>query len=78
MINPLFVKLFGNMVENKINKWVEEKEKCVKVQANFRPKHSTIDHGITLRHIVEKEREEREEVFVVLLTSRRLLTQSLG
>jgi hypothetical protein len=51
MINPSFAKLFGSMLENRINKWVEEGDKRDKGQACFRPKHSTIDRGITLRHI---------------------------
>ena len=54
MINPLFAKLFGSMLENRISKWAEERGKRAKGQAGFRPKHSTVDHGITLRHIIEK------------------------
>ena len=54
MINPLFANLFGNMVENIIRKWAEVKEKRAEGQEGFRPKHSIVDHGITLRHIIEK------------------------
>ncbi|XP_059075152.1 uncharacterized protein LOC131875139 [Cryptomeria japonica] len=54
MIDPLFAKLFGSMIENRISKWVEENHKRAKGQANFKPKHSTVDHGITLRRIIEK------------------------
>ena len=54
MINPLFAKIFGSMVEDKISKWEEVKEKRARGQADFRLKHSTVDHGITLIHIVEK------------------------
>ena len=60
MINPLFAKLFSSMVENRISKWAEVKENRAKGQAGFRPKHSTKDHGITLRHIDEKVWEENE------------------
>jgi hypothetical protein len=63
MINPLFAKLFGSMLENRISKWAEEGDKRAKGQAGFRPKHSTIDHGITLRHIIEKVWEKKEEAF---------------
>jgi len=63
MINPLFAKLFGSMVEDIISKWAEVKEKMARGQAGFRPKHSIVDHGITLRHIVEKVGEDKEEVF---------------
>ena len=63
MINPLFAKLFGSMVEDKISKWAKVKEKRARGQAGFRPKYSTVDHGITLRHIVEKVWEDKEKVF---------------
>ena len=54
MINLLFAKLFNGMVENKISKWAKVKEKRAKVQGGFRLMHSIVDHGITLRHIIEK------------------------
>jgi hypothetical protein len=63
MINPLFAKLFRSMLENRISRWVEERDKRAKEQAGFRPKHSMIDHVITLRHIIEKVWEKKEEVF---------------
>jgi hypothetical protein len=63
IISPLFAKLFGSMLENRINKWAEEGDKRAKGKAGFRPKHSTIDHGITLRHIIEKVWEKKEEAF---------------
>ena len=63
MINPLFAKIFGSMVENRIIKWAKVKEKRARGKAVFRPKHSTVVHGIMLRHIVEKVWEDKEEVF---------------
>ena len=65
---PLYIwscqsdKLRG-LTKNKINKWAEERDKCAKGQAGFRPKHSTIDHCITLKHIIEKVWEKKEEGF---------------
>ena len=78
MINPLFAKLFGIMLENRISKWVEERGKHAKGQASFRPKRSTVDHGITLRHIIEKVWEKKGEAFVALSISKKLLTWFLG
>ena len=49
MINPFFAKLFDSMVENIISKWAEVKEKRARGQAGFRPKHSTVDHGIDFK-----------------------------
>jgi hypothetical protein len=71
MINPLFAKLFGSMLEKKISKWVEERDKRTKGQAGFRPKHSTVDHYITLRHIIEKTWEKKEEVFCCFVDFRK-------
>ena len=51
------------MLENKISKWVEERDKHAKGQASSRPKHSIVDHCVTLRHIIEKVWEKKEEVF---------------
>ena len=44
------------------------KEKRAKGQVGFRPKHSIVDHGITLRHIIEKVwGGGKEEVFSCFL-----------
>ncbi|XP_057859365.1 uncharacterized protein LOC131068202 [Cryptomeria japonica] len=71
MINPLFAKFFGSMTENRISKWLEEIGKRVKGQACFRPKHSIVDHGITLRHLIEKGWEEKEEIFCCFVDFRK-------
>jgi len=52
MINPLFAKLLRSMLENKIRKWAEERDKHGKGKASFTPKHSTFDHCITFKHII--------------------------
>jgi len=51
-INLVFAKLTSGIMEKKISKWVEDKDKRDKGQACFHSKHSTIDHCTTLRHIV--------------------------
>ena len=70
MINPLFANLFGSMVENRISKCAEVKENRAKGEVGFRSKHSTVDHGITLRHIIEKVWGVNKKYYVVLFTSR--------
>ena len=50
------------MVEDRISEWAEVKGKRARGQVGFRPKHSTVDHGIMLRHTVEKVWEDKEEV----------------
>jgi hypothetical protein len=59
------------MLEKKISKWIEERDKCAKGKAGFRPKHSTVDHCITLRHIIEKVWEKKEEVFCCFVDFRK-------
>ena len=71
MINLLFANLFGSVLENKIIKWEEERDKHAKGKAGFRPKHSIIDHCITLRHIIEKFWEKKEEVFCCFVDFRK-------
>ena len=66
MINPLFAKLFRSMLEKKISKWAEERDKRAKGQAGFRPKHSTVDHCITLRHIIKKKLGKEGRSFLLL------------
>jgi hypothetical protein len=63
MINLLFEKLFGSMLENRIIKWAEEGDKHAKWKVGFIPKHSMIYHDITLRKIIEKVWEKKEESF---------------
>lgn len=67
----MFIKLFGSMIEHKISKWEEIKNKRAKGQIGFRPKHSTIDHGITLRHIIEKIWDEKGEAFCCFVDFRK-------
>ena len=54
MVNPLLSKLYGSMVEQRISGWAKKEGKRAMGQASFRPKHSTIDHCITLRFLIEK------------------------
>ena len=72
MINPLFENLFGSMLKNKISKCEKERDKCSKGQASCTLKHSRVDHGITLRHIIEKVWEKKEEVFCFFLDFKNL------
>lgn len=56
MVNPLFGKIFGSMVECRISSWAKKEGKRAKGQVGFRPQNSTIDHCITLRNFIEKVR----------------------
>jgi hypothetical protein len=54
MISPILAKLYGSILEKKINIWLEIHGKRAKGQARFRGYHSTMDHLVTLR-IIAKE-----------------------
>ena len=72
MINPLFTKLFGSMLENKFIKSAEERNKFPKGKAGFKSKHSIIDHCITLRHVIENFWEKKEDVFCCFVDFKKI------
>ena len=47
-------KVFGSIVEQYISAWIEANGKQAIEQAGFRSKHSTIDHLVTARILMEK------------------------
>ena len=57
MVGPIMAKLFGCMMDRKMSTWAEKNAKRVMGQAGFRAKHSTIDHLITLRVIMEESKD---------------------
>jgi hypothetical protein len=54
MISLILVKLYGIILEKKINLWLESHGKRDKGQARFRRYHSTVDHLVTFRIIAEE------------------------
>ena len=51
MISPLLTKLYGIILEKKINGWIEMEGKQAKGKVGFRKNHSTTNHLLTLRII---------------------------
>ena len=54
MISHLLAKLYGIILEKKINEWLEIEGKRDKGKTCFRRNHSTTDHLVTLRIIPEE------------------------
>jgi hypothetical protein len=54
MISPILAKLYGIILEKKINLWLENHGKRAKDQDGFRRYHSTVDHLVTFRIIAEE------------------------
>ena len=63
MISPLLAKLYGIILENKINEWIEMEGKLVKGQVGFRRTHSTTGHLVTLSIMEEECRNNKSDLF---------------
>ena len=71
MIRPLLAKLYGIILEKKINEWLEMEGKQAKGQASFRRNHSTTDHLVTLRIIAEECRNNKSDLFCCFVDFRK-------
>lgn len=56
MVGSTMAKLLGTILEQKISSWAEANAKRANGQAGFRHAHSTIDHLVTLRVLMEESR----------------------
>ena len=63
MIGSIMTKLFGSVMEEKISAWAEANEKRALEQAGFCKVHSTIDHLITLRVLMEESRLKGKSLY---------------
>ena len=63
MISPLLAKLYGIILEKKINRWLESEGQWAKGQAGFRRQHSTMDQLVTLRIIMEECHNDKSNLF---------------
>ena len=63
MISPLLAKLYGIILERKISIWLESDGKRARGKAGFRRKHSTMNHLVTLRIIVEECHNDKSNLF---------------
>jgi hypothetical protein len=54
MISPILSKLYGIVLEKKISLWLESHRKRDKGHTGFRRYHSSVNHLVTLRIIVEE------------------------
>ena len=64
MLAPIMTKLFGSLLESKLNVWAEKHTKRAKGQAGFRAHHSTVDHLITLRVTMEESRRQGKPLYM--------------
>ena len=71
MISPLLAKLYGVILEKNTSNWLESEVKWAKGQAGFRRKHSTMDHLVTLRIIVNECRNDKFNLFCCFMDFRK-------
>jgi hypothetical protein len=71
MINPILTKLYGIILEKKINIWLESHGKRAKGQARFRRYHSTVDHLVTFRITAEEFRNTKTNLFCYFVDFRK-------
>ena len=71
MIIPLLAKLYSIILEKTNNERIEMESKRAKGQASFRRHHSTTDHLITLRIIVEECHNNKYNLFCFFVDFRK-------
>ena len=71
MISPLLAKLYDIILENKMSIWLESEGKWAKGQAGFRRQHSTTDHLVMLRIIVEEFHNDKSNLFCCFVDFRK-------
>ena len=63
MVGSLMEKLFGCIMEMKLNTWVKENNKRTLGQADLRKHRSTIDHLVTLQVLMEESRLKGKKLY---------------
>jgi hypothetical protein len=71
MISPILAKLYGSILEKKINTWLESNGKRAKGQAGFRGYHSTVDHLVTFRIIAEECHNDKIDLLCCFIDFRK-------
>ena len=71
MISPLLAKLYRIILEKKLSIWLESEGKRAKGQAGFRRQHSTTDHLVMLRIIVEECHNDKSSLFCCFVDFRK-------
>jgi len=63
MISPIFSKLYGIILENKISLWLESHGKRAKGKVGFKRYHSMVYHLITFTIITEEFQNTKTNLF---------------
>jgi hypothetical protein len=71
MISPILAKLYGIILEKKINIWLESHDKRDKGKAGFRRYHSTVDHIVTFMIIAKEFCNTKTNLFCCFVDFRK-------
>jgi hypothetical protein len=71
IIIMILVKLYRTILEKKISLWPESHDKRAKGQIRFRRYHSTVDHLVIFRIIVEEFRNTKTNLFYCFVDFRK-------
>ena len=63
MVSSLMAKLYSIILEREISVWAEQHEVRAISQAGFRSQHSTLDHLLTLRALIEQNKDLKRTTF---------------
>ncbi|KAL3681105.1 hypothetical protein R1sor_024061 [Riccia sorocarpa] len=72
MVASIFAKLYGRILEGRLSRWCEEKGVHAPAQAGFRRNHSTLDHSLTLRVILEEAKRSKKPLYVLFVPAELL------
>jgi hypothetical protein len=71
VISPILAKIYGIILENKINLWLESHGKRDKGHNRFRRYHSTMEHIFSFRIIAEEFRNSKTNLFFCFVYFRK-------
>ena len=71
MVSSCMAKLFGSIIEKDLSTWAEYNGKRAIGQAGFRARHSTVDHLITLRVLMEEARLKGKTLYCCFVDLRK-------
>ncbi|KAL3696387.1 hypothetical protein R1sor_010463 [Riccia sorocarpa] len=67
MVASIFAKLYGRILEGHLSRWCEEKGVRAPAQVGFRRDHSTLDHSLTLRVILEEAKRSKKPFYALFV-----------
>lgn len=71
MIGHCLAKIYGSILEHELSSWTEKQRLRAQGQAGFRRGHTTLDHILTLRTIIEEGRARGRRIYCCFVDFRK-------